>query len=112
MGTQVSAFYKEKGAILGSFFDQNLPFAHWERLHERAQSNPVKHAELAFQRIAGMTAFNRLGQGVNIELDDAGKLCLHGETKILKLKRKSLEKLLVTFDTLKFLKLSNNKGDE
>ena len=97
MGTQVSAFYKEKGAIMGSLFNQNLPFAHWERLHERAQSGPVRRAELAFQRIAGMTAFNRLGQGVNIELDDAGKLCLHDETKVLKLKLKSLGKTFSYF---------------
>ena len=67
-------------------------------------------AELALQCIAGIAISNGLSKGLNIKMDGGGELCLHGETKILKLERKIAEKLSLTFDTNDFSNLVKKQG--
>ena len=83
--TEVTALYKIQSTVLGSLLDQDLAFVHLKWVHERAQGGPVRRTELTLQCVAGIAFADSLGKGLNIKMNGAGKLCLHGETKIPKL---------------------------
>ena len=83
--TEMPTFYKVKRTVPGALLDEDLAFDHWKWMHERAQGSPVRHTKLALQCIAGIACADSLGKGLNIKMNGAGELCLHGRTKIPKL---------------------------